>query len=575
MRLYQPPSPQEQALEKYVSHTAALMEQDAVLHAYFNDRGISSESVNGLRLGFCDPAQMYPPTEVDKEIGLAVERAGSLHWALENRITIPYIQDGVVLKVRGRVAPGVDDNLKYKDVSGAKAQPFYPAPVDPEHPVLVVEGEFDAVILRQNGIQAIGIPGAQSAKPEWLRGLHDVYLTFDADDAGRSGADGLLKKLPEVRRIDLPEGYDVSEYINTFGIDSFRVLIDKAVLYLHGKPQMDDKFSTIVEGFNDWAWTNGALIGPKMSWAPRLESALSGWSPGLVLFGAEAHSGKSCFLVKSLYSLCLENQDAIGVYLSLDDTLNETMLRLLSLHTGIDFNLLKTPRWSFDHPTDPARKRPEMLQQYNDGIASLKQVNNLILRDATYGRSLKYLRSFLESLRSKYPDKKIVVFVDSLAKITSDGAESERDGEVAQASNWKAYVASELKYLTTKHKICLVTPTDLRKMNGIRRPTRDDLKDAAELAYEAQVILLGYCDLKRNPDNPLLYWDDNGINKPVLEIIIDKNKFTGKTTVIRYKMDGGISEFWENDSIEDDSLNLAVASQKSQQRTGTSGYGGG
>jgi replicative DNA helicase len=269
----------------------------------------------------------------------------------------------------------------------------------------------------------------------------------------------------------------------------------------------------------------------------------------------------NCFLVKSLYEACVDNpEDTVGVYISLDDTYQEALTRLLSLHSGIDFNKIVTPRTSI-------ASDPELLVRYQDAIQSLKAIPNLIVRDATYGRSLTYLRSFFASLRSKYPDKRLVVFVDSLAKITGDTDQDEGDSQSTKM-NWKAYLASELKYLTTKHNICLATPTDLRKLNGSRRPLRDDLKDAAELAYEANVILLMYNDLRRMRDDAVLTWvhPDTGETEAVFEVIIDKNKITGKIPTIRFRMHGGTSNFWEVTESEETAFDLMVKEQQAKGR---------
>lgn len=901
-RLYEPPTPEEVALETFLKTTEARLQSDPRLMQYFADRGLTEDTVKALRFGYCDTQQLPEPTDADVRIGLAVIGKNQRpYWFLGGRITIPYIRDGYVHTFRGRTHPDdtqTPQEFKYVTLPGDKAYPYYPSEIDHEQPVIAQEGEFDAAILRQNGIQAIGFAGANSFEPRWFDGINHLYVCMDGDKAGREGTENFVKRVSEVRRVDLPDTYDTSEYINNFGIDSYRALLERSVFYLYGRPQKEDRFAALVDEFHDWSWANGSLLGPSMgAWAPRLEEMLCGWQPGLILIGAEAHcfsvgtkvmmhdgssknvedvtvgdklmgpdsqprtvtstcagvkplhkvrsldgsmnytvtgnhilalreyshghkdyfmtvdsfyeqtdwkksrammyrapgvdfpeqavnippyilglwlgdgtscrgdittadyeiecsirtfaaacgyevrkekmqrgqastyaitggftadlktynllnnkhipteylrnservrksllagiidsdgyfanecsyeivqknkrlaedivwlarslgihatlrevkkvctnakngrtegtyysihisgdlssfpiqlerkeykpkeahrynplnrsitvepagvgafagfevdgdhlflgedftvlhnSGKSCFMVKALYELCLANsQDTIGVYLSLDDTMEETMKRLVSLHTRIDFNDISKPRHTI-------AKDPQLLEEYQDAIKDLKGLPNIVLRDATYGRSLRYLSNYFESLRTKYPDKRLVVFVDSLAKITGD-SEGSTEGGTDGKTNWKAHVASELKYLTTKYKICLITPTDLRKLNGVRRPTKDDLKDAAELYYEAQVVLFMYNDLKRLRDQAVLFWhphdDTTKPKESILEVIPDKNKFTGRTDrVIRYRMLGSISEFWELDEAEDKAWDDVVLEQLSKDK---------
>ena len=548
-RRFEPPSLEEQAFELFVSICAQRLEAEEPLMEYLTkDRGFTLETIKTARLGYCDPRSMYEADDVSTSIGLSYS---SKEWVLKNRIIIPYLEDGVILKVRGRANPFHEkEKAKYLDLPSAQVLPFIPTYLDPTKPTVVAEGELSALMLRQHDIQALAIPGAQTFDKSWTRGLTNIFVALDPDDAGRQGLKKFIDEVQEFRRVDLPEGFDVDSYINTFGIDSFNRLLDNAVLYLHKRPQKDDRFDKVVDDFSSWIWTNDRLLGPKISWAPRLEEILSGWAPGLILIGAEGSTGKSTFIVKSLYELCTENEDVIGVYLSLDDTWMEAMLRLTSLHSQIDFNQVRSPRESFDNPFDATKKDPEKLARFLDAVDTLKNLKDrLILRDVMYGNSLPYLRTFFEALRNKHPHKRIVVFIDSLAKISS-GGEDKSLADNTPTTNWKSYIAKELKYLTTKHNICLVTPTDLSKINSPwQQPQRADLKDAAELDYEANVvILISNMHMKLKAKCPLDFtWYDEGTSKtkPIIRCDIAKNKITGKRSIVHFYFDDELCDFSE------------------------------
>lgn len=515
-RRFEAPSENEAALEKFVSHCQdVLLNQKSDFIQYFISRGFTEETVYNAKLGLCLLDSMYEPSEADFNSHL-VKSSGE--WHLSNRITIPYIHHGIVTQVRGRVLSDKDKSgPKYLSLLGAKSELYFPfGKVDPKLRTIGNEGELGALLLTQEGLQSIGIPGATAAPKDKLREFTDLYICYDPDEAGVKGANSLIKSIPEVRRIDLPEGYDADEYVKAFGIDSFKKLVDKAVLYINGLPQKEDKLSVVVSEFVDWSWTNHGLIGTKIDWSPRLEKTFSGWRPGLFLLGAREGSGKSHLLVHSILSTALDNpNDAIAVYLSFDDGNKNTLSRFLANHCMIDINDIQAPRSRIE-------KDPELLKQYNEGVDSFKEINNLIVRDTEYGRGLRSLRYFLGSLRNKYPNHKIVVALDSLSKVIPESHDEDEEVDASGRQNVKAFLAGELKYLSVKYQLCIITPTDLRKPTGFSL-CNADLSGAAELAYEADVIML--CE-----KDPSITWHDSEADQsePVFMMNVSKNKLTGK-----------------------------------------------
>lgn len=550
-RRYEPPTPQEIALESFVSNCQKAL---GPYRGYLRDRGFEDTTIDQLRFGYADISSLPVPDGVDHEIGLAVDG----QWYFAERLIIPYLVDGLTVKVRARANP--DDpyqKIKYLDRPGAEALPYHPAPIDPSKPVIITEGEFDAAILFQNGYQSIGIPGANNFKKSWVREYPDLYLAFDSDETGRKAAAKVFSTIEEIRNIELPDKMDgkmdVSDYLATFGVASFANLVERATLYVYGKAQRDDRLKTTVEDWSEWAFTNGELLGPRIKWAPRLERALSGWSRGVFLLGALPNSGKSCLLVQSAYECAKDNpDDTISVYLSLDDDIEDAITRLVSNVTLIDFEKIRSPRYYLDNPTDSTKRDPQAFAEWSEALDYLKGFDNLIIRDAKFGRSLGYLQNYFRSLRNRYPDKHIVLFIDSLAKIIpGDGDDVKADSSNKGA--WKAFLATELKYQSTLHNLCIVTPCDFRKINDNRRPTNDDLKDAAELAYEANCILLGFNEVNVNGDQreSILTWEYEGTQYPLFEINVSKNKKTKFRGTIRLKFYPQTCSFKEQTIDED------------------------
>lgn len=91
-----------------------------------------------------------------------------------------------------------------------------------EDGVFICEGEFDAMILKQMGFPAVGVPGTNSWDEAWrwlLQGSR-AYVIFDGDEDVEKGTGGrpwgrrLLRSIRRVvedaEMIDLPDGEDVT-----------------------------------------------------------------------------------------------------------------------------------------------------------------------------------------------------------------------------------------------------------------------------------------------------------------------------------------------------------------------------
>ena len=70
---------------------------------------------------------------------------------------------------------------------------------------------------------------------------------------------------------------------------------------------------------------------------------LDGIQPGLYIIGAETNIGKTAFLTTILLDLLHTSLDPHCIYISLDDTKDVIINRLISQHTGIEINKIQKP----------------------------------------------------------------------------------------------------------------------------------------------------------------------------------------------------------------------------------------
>ena len=86
--------------------------------------------------------------------------------------------------------------------------------------VIICEGEFDCLLLRSHGLNAItSTAGAGTFKEEWIeqiKHIKDIYICFDNDNAGLIGVKKIVKKLSKYYDnlfiIEIPEVKDVTDY---------------------------------------------------------------------------------------------------------------------------------------------------------------------------------------------------------------------------------------------------------------------------------------------------------------------------------------------------------------------------
>lgn len=156
--------------------------------------------------------------------GLVHDYDGRLSDTLAGMVTIPYRIAGNVVMIRGRAWPYDDGDwtnwtgdryqpgkAKYKTPGGNTTRLFNSDISWNREEIYMAEGEFDALVLTQQGFPAMGVPGAASWQEGWngyLSTMKRVWLVFDRDQAGEKGATKLTEKFgTKVRRVHLsPEG---------------------------------------------------------------------------------------------------------------------------------------------------------------------------------------------------------------------------------------------------------------------------------------------------------------------------------------------------------------------------------
>ena len=199
----------EEAIQGYQFELATAADAMAQLER----RGLGPEVVAGARLG------------------LVGDEAPAEHRHLIGWLAIPYLSHkGYPLTVRFRCMAHPDGckaaghKMKYAALPHDPARTYnIPAIHRAAHgdgSIHICEGELDALILQQMGLNAIALPGADGWRPRhriMLAGFNEVQIWVDMDGAGDKLAAAIQRSIRTARRVRLPDGMDVGETYTQHG----------------------------------------------------------------------------------------------------------------------------------------------------------------------------------------------------------------------------------------------------------------------------------------------------------------------------------------------------------------------
>lgn len=171
------------------------------------------------------------------------------------RVTIPVRDEaGKLVNVRRYLRGATSEQQKMLPlVSGSEnAVRLYPIELPLPEQVVLVEGEWDAILMHQQGfpqtLTATG--GAGTFKPEWapMFDSRDVVIAYDNDDAGFRGSQKVASILAPVATVrilhipNLPPKGDVTDFFveQQRSVDELRTLIAEAPPYAATRLAVDE-----------------------------------------------------------------------------------------------------------------------------------------------------------------------------------------------------------------------------------------------------------------------------------------------------------------------------------------------
>jgi DNA primase len=245
----------------------------------------------------------------------------------------------------------------------------------------------------------------------------------------------------------------------------------------------------------------------------------------LTLVGGKPSTGKTTLLQALAVDIVETNEDAAVFFMSIDDTTELMTLKMLAQKTGFATSKIK----QFNSLMSEEQSLISAGWNWLDTLSS-----RFIMVDANDGTSPEALEAHIEWFVKEFPDKKKVFFLDNFHKLTFHNAKEKRDSI--------SILSEKVKELTRLHDLHIMMTTELRKLaDNDSRPTPADLKDTVQLEYDADVIIMIHNDLLVRENTNIIWRGQYGSEgeraMPYLETYVYKNKITGKTGGLAYKLD--------------------------------------
>lgn len=320
-----------------------------------------------------------------------------------------------------------------------------------------------------------------------------------------------------MRQVEKQMQDEGSVFINDATNPNKVIVGDPGSLFNRPLSPIEEQMMKTIYNVDEYSWKRGQFGGLRTGMPLFDEATEGGLQPGLVLLAAQPNVGKSALMLQMAKGTAELNDNVYVAYFSLDDSNNELLPRWVACDQQITIAQARTP--------EKFMEQAEIMRKRNQGIMNLyRLVNKFGMFDTnSVGTSVEAIEAKIKELLIMLPEgTKLAVFVDNFYDITVDSK--------SFSGNDKAkyeHTADEVKRWAIQYDIPVVCTAELRKLNGNKRPTVDDLRETTKIAYEANLVGLLYNEVGIMEENANLYWihEDSEEKMPVIEFRFGKNKF--------------------------------------------------
>lgn len=290
---------------------------------------------------------------------------------------------------------------------------------------------------------------------------------------------------------------------------------------------------------------------------PQMSELLDGYRNGLYVYAGGARMGKSTFVLQHAYDLVRLHEDALLLYVGLDQPVRDVQLRLVAM----------AGRCKIDYLLNPAREEEEGYEKKKrKGLERVGRIRDrLIVVDESHGAlDLSTVQSMVRALREDH-DGPLFLVLDPLFKLRCRHVPF-----AAPLDNRIGYLAAELRTLAMKERVGIFCTTRLDRGSGDRRPELADLEEQSSILYEADCLFLLYCDAANDANTPFLEWEwgTDDMMVPIYEVLVAKNKMGPFSSRLFYRFYQSFSMFKECSVLEVDNFNKMLSNLRTHSPEG-------
>jgi len=213
------------------------------------------------------------------------------------------------------------------------------------------------------------------------------------------------------------------------------------------------------------------LLGYRLNRFTEIERKLDGVQPGLYLIAAETNVGKTAFLVNLFLDL-VESNELNGIFLSMDDSMDVIINKILGLKTGLSLNRL------------PKRQKDETdrlkLQEAYLNLQELAAKKRISLFDQQFYRTFEQIEKLLEKQPSPF-----FLAIDGIFNVGVTPYPTKREENIERANRLKA--------IADRYRIPVIGTAEVRKeykTSKDRQLSLDDIMESSKFAYNANLVWL-------------------------------------------------------------------------------------
>ena len=272
-----------------------------------------------------------------------------------------------------------------------------------------------------------------------------------------------------------------------------------------------------------------------------LDASISGIpkEDAMVTFAGDSNVGKTGFMFELALRLAKNNPNIMVLFMSIDDSRQQAMARLVALEAGLRINQVSHPIQNIK--TDEDKARLEHGWKY---MRDLVSSNKFSIKDNSHGNTLDFAEGWIRWARENYPDKEVAFFLDNFHKLGDERSKEER-------IRFK-HASARIHAMKNKLHFTAICTMELRKFIGInnsQRPSLQDISESKQMEYDNNLIGMVHSDVHARRQDAKIFWMDTIgeelVKKPVLEIDIQKNKISEFKGSLYYKFSPEYSKFYE------------------------------